>query len=399
MVSSVHPSKTNNPVGLFDDAKKCNCSGYEWLCRFTCCFSDNSGQRIQNHYWGRVLLLRKQKSRASLVFSPCNTYCLVVWNHVFSYSWISPCKIYPEAKYFLLLNTGRCSCGWSGDCSVSFIGSLRSLFLWYQTRPNPRNQKTMHYLLYKISPYLAFLEQKFGVKWGGFLSALTKRLVARIQESNANPTRKFFNKDVTSLKQIATQKTDQSTWNSRIFLIGHLFVLASPRWNSRYKRHGNKTLRGIVDAISEDGKNSAGEYILPNSLGVSVMIQLHDGTIIAKSVIITLLRQYHGLKTSASGASSIYQSRWAIWYCYSLRWYQSWNAQELWIQAEDIPHMPEISNMAVVCSSHIFARARYFQYWSLSALVPLSVLLLRVREKNPEVVLAWFSHLLWNFQT
>ena len=68
-------------------------------------------------------------------------------------------------------------------------------------------------------------------------------------------------------------------------------------------RHGNKTLRGIVDAISEDGKNSAGEYILPNSLGVSVMIQLHDGTIIGQvcnnNAVTT---KYHGLKASASGA-------------------------------------------------------------------------------------------------
>lgn len=86
----------------------------------------------------------------------------------------------------------------------SFIESLRSLFLDISPEQIRETEKTIHYLYTKFHPIYSVLNQKFGVSEKDFLSALTKRLVARIQESNVNPTRKFFNKDVTSLKQMTT---------------------------------------------------------------------------------------------------------------------------------------------------------------------------------------------------
>jgi hypothetical protein len=185
-----------------------------------------------------------------------------------------------------------------------FIESLRSLFIDITPDQIRETEKTIHYLYTKFQPIYSVLKEKFGVDEEQFLLALTHRLVARIQESIVNPARKFFNKDVTSLKQMTTRE-DGSI---------HMELENIPYWAfactgvsldevQMKTRHGNTSLRDILDTISEDGKNSVGEYILPNSLGVSVMIQLYDGTIIGQvcnnNAVTT---KYHGLKTSASGA-------------------------------------------------------------------------------------------------
>jgi hypothetical protein len=54
-----------------------------------------------------------------------------------------------------------------------------------------------------------------------------------------------------------------------------------------------------MESFEKQDKN--GEFYLPNSLGVSVLIQLHDGTVIAqKRNNKKVLTQYAGLTASAS---------------------------------------------------------------------------------------------------
>lgn len=126
------------------------------------------------------------------------------------------------------------------------------------------------------------------------------RLAYQIDEA-ARSGRKFTNGTVGSLKRIDAD--------------GNFLLEKIPYWAFgssnvsldviQYETlSGTKTLREIMETFNE--RDEHGEFFLPNSLGVSVMIQLADGTIISqKRNNAAVLTQYSGLTSSASGAVHI----------------------------------------------------------------------------------------------
>jgi serine/threonine protein phosphatase PrpC len=244
--------------------------------------------------------------------------------------------------------------------------------------------RTIDFLYTKFQILFPKIREKYRISEEEFLWNIVIRLVSQIQEAFQSG-RKFTNGIVGSLKSI--------DWD------GNISLEKIPYWAFwstnvsldyiTYQTHsGEKTLREVMEEVEE--LNETGESYLPNSLGVSVMIQLSDGTIIwQKRNNQTTLTQYAGLVSSASGTVSILDSE-------ESGWTELLHAnaiaevnEELGLHPGQIPHLPHIDYLSENIQERLLREINLDTHsW---VLIPIGIVMERKRH-NPEVVFSMILH-------
>lgn len=237
--------------------------------------------------------------------------------------------------------------------------------------------KTLNFLYTKFQNLFPQIQEKFGISEEIFLWNISKQLANQIEEAKING-RKFTNGTIGSLKKIG-ESGDFTLEKIPYWAFGSVNVsLDAISYNTNQWK---KTLRELMESFEKQDKN--GEFYLPNSLGVSVLIQLHDGTIIAqKRNNKKVLTQYAGLTASASWAVSIFglQDGWVE--------ILTSNAiaeitEEVWIDIKHTSYMPE--NLSITWSIQSCLLRELHIHTNSGILMPLGVVMERKRH-NPEVI-------------
>jgi hypothetical protein len=264
-----------------------------------------------------------------------------------------------------------------------FWGQLQSQYFQnIDANQIPEVHRTLNYLYSKFSSLFPKLIEHFWLDEHAFLSGIAQRLAFQIWEAKIS-WRKFTNWVVWSLKAMNKE------WNMVLEKIPYWafwWTNVSLDAISYTTNNWDKTLRDIMEYPMIGYTNEeTWEFFLPNSLWVSVIIQLQDGTIIAqqrnnKSV----LTQYAWLTASASWAISIMENMTG-----DITWLRA-NAvaevsEELGINPESYPWLPSLQNtISENIQDHIL-RELWLPERANWALIPLW-LVMEWKRHNPEVV-------------
>jgi hypothetical protein len=255
-------------------------------------------------------------------------------------------------------------------------------FTWLSSSQIEHVEETLNFLFTKLSPLFPKLEEIFWLGTYDVLAGISARLSWQIQEATQSG-RKFTNGTIWSLKSIDRY--------------GNMALEEIPYWafwstnvSLDHIKYQTKvwllSLRQIMENPNIGYKNSeTWEFYLPNSLWVSIMIQLSDGTIIAqKRNNAEVLTQYIGLTSSAS---------WAISNMEQISWNITWlraNAaaevtEELGLSTTPHKSMPSIdARITGNIQTHIL-RELGLDEWSNWVLVPVWAVMERKRH-NPEII-------------
>lgn len=240
--------------------------------------------------------------------------------------------------------------------------------------------RTLNFLFFKFEPLFPILIAKFWIEKEYFMEQITKRLASQIQEARQN-WRKYTNGTVGSLKKIrengdfVLEKIPYwAFWSTNVSL--DAISYDTDAWA--------RTLREIMEEIGE--RNETWEFYLPNSLWVSVMIQLADGTIIAQQRNNNAtLTQRTGLVSSASGALSLldHKESWGIELLQANAVAEVY--EELWLKTNTRDHFPIMEESLTRNIQYTILRELWIDKAVSGELIPCWVSIERIRH-NPEVV-------------
>lgn len=242
--------------------------------------------------------------------------------------------------------------------------------------------RTLDFLFAKFEILFTRLEQEYWISREVFVKNIANHLAYQLTEAKESD-RKYTNGTVWSLKRI------EENWD---FVLEKIPYWAFWSTNVTLDKvnfetsQGAKTLREIMETLGERD-SSTWEFYLPNSLWVSVMIQLSDGTIIAqKRNNKATLTQRTWLVTSASWALSLLDNT-ENWWVELLRANAGAELEEeLGIRSQGIWQFPVIDDQIQDTVQSIILRELGLDDTSSSgALSPCGVIMERIRH-NPEVV-------------
>ena len=233
-------------------------------------------------------------------------------------------------------------------------------------------KRTIDYLYTKLQSLFPKILEKFNVTEDALLEAIGKRLADQIQEAKING-RKFTNGTVGSLKKI-TEGGNFILEKIPYWAFGSTNVsLDVVKINTKF---WEIYLREIMESF--DYTDEQWEFYLPGSLGVSVMIQLSDGTVVCQERNNKLLlTQYSWLVSSASGAVTINDDT-ANWFNSIAESAVAELQEELWVKSISIPHFPDIADIAKDIQGHIL---RELNLEETGALIPVGIVMERKRHK------------------
>ncbi len=214
-----------------------------------------------------------------------------------------------------------------------------------------------------------------------FLEKIFERLSEQLKEAR-NSWRKFTNWTVVSLKKIK-ENGDFVIEEIPYFAFGSTnvsldAVLFKVNWET-------KKLREIMESIGLQNKET-GEFLLPNSLWVSVMIVLKNGTIICQQRNNkATLTNYNWLTASASWAVNLDWEKWGpeILKANAVKEV----SEELGIVSSFAPYFPQMEDIEGSIQEHILKELNLEK--NSGIMVPTGVVMERKRH-NPEVVFTLF---------
>lgn len=242
-------------------------------------------------------------------------------------------------------------------------------------------EKTIDFLNSKMENLFPILIEKFWISEKYFLEKIFERLAYQLKEAKSSG-RKYTNGKVVSLQKIQ-DNGDFVVEEIPYFAFGSTnvsldFVSFDVNWET-------KTLREIMEIIGLKDQNTW-EFFLPNSLWVSVMIILKDGTVVCQERNNkATLNNYNGLTSSASGAVNMDAIHWGPEILKANAVKEIY--EEIGIDVVSTPFFPYVDNFQKNVHEHMLREINLDG--SSGAMVPTGVVMERKRH-NPEVVFTLF---------